>query len=323
MTEESLSRPFRWTCALVALLALACGAEPDDGRLVVGFSQIGAESDWRSAETRSMREEAARRGIELKLADAQQRQENQIKALKTFIAQGVDAIVLAPVQETGWEPVLRDVRAAGIPVVLVDRGVEVSDDTLYATLVASDFVEEARMAARWLVERTGGRANVVELRGTVGSSPALDRQEGFAEVLAQHPGMRVVASQDAEFKRSKGKEVMEAILKAKQAEGVAIDAVYAHNDDMALGAIQALEAAGLKPGEEVLVVSIDGVRAAFEAMVAGKLNATVECLPLLGPQAFDAVEKLVRGEPVPKRVVVPDRLFDQSQAAAELPNRQY
>ena len=300
----------------------ACGpSEPSgDGRRVVGFSQIGAESDWRAAETRSIQSEAARRGVELKFADAQGKQENQIRALKTFVAQKVDAIVLAPVIETGWENVLRDVAAAGIPVVLVDRGVAVSDPSLYATLIASDFVEEGRLAARWLADATGGECALVELQGTVGSAPAIDRRKGFMEVLAQHPRMKVLKTQSGEFSRAKGKEVMEAFLKS---EGRSIQAVYAHNDDMALGAIQAIEAFGLQPGVEVRVVSIDGVKAAFEAMVAGKLDCTVECSPLLGPLAFDAVERLARGEKLEPRTVVQDRVFTKADAAAELPKRQY
>jgi simple sugar transport system substrate-binding protein len=305
---------------VLALWLAGCGSGAGEpGRLVVGFSQIGAESNWRVAETRSIQEEAAARGIELRFADAQGKQENQIHALKTFVAQGVDAIVLAPVVESGWERVLSDVAAAGIPVVLVDRGVA-ADPSLYATLIASDFVEEGRMAARWLAEATGGVARIVELRGTVGSAPAIDRERGFAEVLAQHPRMEIVLSQSGEFSIAKGKEVMEAFLKAKRDE---IDAVYAHNDDMALGAIQAIEAAGLRPGSEVLVVSIDAGRPAFEAMVAGRLNCAVECSPLLGPLVFDAVEALAEGEPVDERVVVPDRLFPRETAAAELPQRKY
>jgi simple sugar transport system substrate-binding protein len=304
------------------LLALAAcgGGEKGPARLTVGFSQIGAESDWRAAETRSIQAEAQKRGIELKLADAQGRQELQVAALKRFVAQGVDAIVLAPKTETGWEGVLAEVKAAGIPVVLVDRGVEVADPALYATLIASDFVAEGRMAAEWLVQATGGKARVVELQGSVGSAPALDRQRGFAEGIAQHPGIEILLSQSGEFSRAKGKEVMEAFLQARGAE---IDAVYAHNDDMALGAIQALEAAGRRPGQDVKVVSIDAVRAAFEAMAAGKLNATVECNPLLGPLAFDAVERLARGESVEKRVVVQDRLFTADLAASVLSTREY
>jgi len=304
------------------LVVAACGAESAStgARLTVGFSQIGAESDWRAAETRSIQSEAEKRGIELKLADAQGRQELQVAALKGFIAQGVDAIVLAPKTEAGWDAILSEVRAAGIPVVLVDRGVDVADPELYATLIASDFVAEGRMAAEWLAQATEGKARVVELQGSVGSAPAIDRQRGFAEGIAAHPGIEILLAQSGEFSRAKGKEVMEAFLQARGAE---IDAVYAHNDDMALGAIQALEAAGRRPGVDVKVVSIDGVRAAFEAMVAGKLNASVECNPLLGPLAFDAVERLVRGESVEKRVVVQDRLFTADQAAGLLPTREY
>lgn len=304
---------------LLAVAACSGASAPDD-RITVGFSQIGAESDWRAAETRSIQGEAQRRGIELKLADAQGRQELQVAALKAFLAQGVDAIVLAPKTEAGWDAVLAEVRAAGIPVVLVDRGVDVADPDLYATLIASDFVAEGRMAAEWLAQECAGRARVVELQGSVGSAPAIDRQRGFAEGIAAHPGIEILLSQSGEFSRAKGKEVMEAFL---QARGEEIDAVYAHNDDMALGAIQALEAAGRRPGRDVKVVSIDGVRAAFEAMLAGKLNASVECNPLLGPLAFDAVERLVRGEAVEKRVVVEDRLFTADQAAALLPTREY
>ncbi len=310
-------RPALLACALS--LSAACGSG-ERAAVTVGFSQVGAESDWRAAETRSIRLEAERRGIDLLFADAQGRQEQQVAALKRFVAQEVDAIVLAPKTKTGWDSVLAEVRSAGIPVVLVDRGVDVEGGSLYATLIASDFVEEGRMAARWLAQATGGKARIAELSGTVGSDPAIDRQRGFAEVLAQNPGMVVILSHSGEFARAKGKEVMEAFLVAR---GDEIDAVYAHNDDMALGAIQALDASGRLPGTDVLVVSIDGVKAAFEAMAAGKLNATVECNPLLGPLAFDAVEKLLRGEEVDPRIVVQDRLFTADQAAALLSSREY
>lgn len=309
--------------ALVVTVGVGCSSKKQPEQtsgLVVGFSQIGAESAWRTAETESIKAEAAARGITLKFSDAQQKQENQIKAIKSFVAQGVDAIILAPVVETGWEPVLREAKRAGIPVVLVDRGVTVSDDSLYATLIASDFVEEGRMAARWLADKMNGKANIVELQGTPGAAPAIDRKRGFAEVLAEYPGMKIIKSQSGDFTRSGGKAVMEAFIKS---EGKRIQAVYAHNDDMALGAIQALEAAGMKPGTDVIIVSIDGVRAAFEAMVAGKLNATVECNPLLGPMAFDAVEKAVKGEKLPKKIVVQDRIFDQATAADVIHTRKY
>jgi ABC-type sugar transport system substrate-binding protein len=321
-----------WTISLLLVLAVVSqlharragaqpAATPAAGKtLRVGFSQIGAESAWRTAETESIRGEAAGRGIELKFSDAQQKQENQIKALRAFIAQKVDAIILAPVVESGWEPVLREAQRAGIPVILVDRGVKVSDESLYATLIASDFVEEGRMAGRWLVDRLGGSGNVVELQGTPGSAPAIDRKKGFEEVVAQQPSIKIIKSQTGDFTRAKGKEVMEAFLKAG---GRNINAVYAHNDDMGLGAIQAIEEAGLHPGRDILVVSIDGVRGAFEAMIAGKLNCSVECNPLLGPLAFDAVEQIAAGKTVPKKVLVQDELFDAARAREVIEQRKY
>lgn len=328
----------RWAWALglaAALVLVGCGSPqrsaeggqptstgptPGAKKLVVGFSQIGAESAWRTAETESIRSEAAKRGVDLRFSDAQQKQENQIKALRSFIALDVDAIILAPVVETGWDAVLKEAKEAGIPVVLVDRGVKVSDPSYFATLIASDFVREGQMAAAWLADKMNGKGNVVQLEGTPGSAPANDRRRGFEEELRKHPEMKVIASQTGEFTRAKGKEVMEAFLKA---HGRQIQALYAHNDDMALGAIQAIEEAGLQPGVDIVIVSIDGVRAAFEAMIAGKLNCTVECNPLLGPLVFDAIRKVVTGEPVEKVTVVPDRVFDQAQAKEELPNRKY
>ncbi len=295
-------------------------AGAQSNRLVVGFSQIGAESSWRTAETNSIRAEAEKRGIELKFSDAQQKQENQVKAINAFIAQKVDAIILAPVVETGWEPTLKRAKDAGIPVILVDRGVQVSDDSLFTTLIASDFVAEGRMAAQWLADALDGAGNIVELQGTPGSAPAIDRKKGFEEGIAAFPDLKIIRSQTGEFTRAKGKEVMEAFLKSA---GDEIDAVYAHNDDMALGAIQAIEESGRKPGVDILIVSIDGVRAAFEAMVAGTLNCTVECNPLLGPAAFDAVEAAVAGETLPKWIVVEDRVYDQTTAADVIDSRQY
>jgi len=296
--------------------ALAAADKP-----VVGFSQIGAESAWRTANTDSIKGEAAKRGINLKFADAQQKQENQIKALRSFIAQDVDVIAFSPVVETGWEPVLREIKKAGIPVILTDRAVKVSDPSLYVTFVGSDFVEEGRRAGKWLVEKTKGQAVIAELVGTPGSAPAIDRKKGFEEAIAGQAGMKIIKSQSGDFTRAKGKEVMETFLKSP--EGKSINVLYAHNDDMALGAIQAIEEAGLKPGTDIVIVSIDGVKAAFEAMVAGKLNCTVECNPLIGPQLFDLVADVVAGKPLPKRIAVEEGIYDQSQAAAALPSRQY
>ena len=325
-------KAFSLTLAAAALMLCSCGEKsnaPTNGgdksasggkKLTVGFSQIGAESAWRTAETDSIRSEAEKRGVDLKFSDAQQKQENQIKALRTFVANGVDAIILAPVVETGWEPVLKEIKSANIPVILVDRGVKVSDESLYATLIASDFVEEGRRAGDWLAKKLGGKGNVVELEGTIGAAPAIDRKKGFHEVIDKNPGMKILRSQSGDFTRAKGKEVMEAFLKA---EGKNIQAVYAHNDDMALGAIQAIDEAGMKPGTDIIVVSIDGVKAAFEAMVAGKLNCTVECNPLLGPAAFDAIEAIKAGKTLEKKTIAKDELFEQSQAKDVIASRKY
>lgn len=288
--------------------------------LTVGFAQVGAESSWRTAETESIKAEAEIRGVNLKFSDAQGKQENQIKAVNNFIAQGVDAIILAPVVETGWEQVLKEAKDAEIPVVLVDRGLEVTDDSLYTTLIASDFVAEGRMAGEWLAKKTENKASIIELQGTPGAAPAIDRKKGFEQAIKAHEGMKIIASQSGDFRRSGGKEVTEALLKV---HGDKVTAIYAHNDDMALGAIQAIEEAGKKPGTDIIIVSVDGVKGAFDAMVKGTLNCTVECSPLLGPLAFDAVEKAVAGEELPKSTVVDDKVYDQSVAADVIASRKY
>ena len=306
--------------ALALLAFSAFNLQAADRKLTVGFAQVGAESAWRTAETESIKSDAAKRGVNLKFSDAQGKQENQIKAVRAFIAQGVDAIILAPVVETGWEPVLREAKRAKIPVVLVDRGIKSADESLFATLIASDFVAEGRMAAEWLAKKSGGQARIIELQGTPGAAPAIDRKKGFEAGISAHPGMKIIASQSGDFRRSGGKEVTEALLKGA---GAGATAVYAHNDDMALGALQALEEAGKRPGTDVMVLSIDGVKGAFESMVAGKLNCTVECNPLLGPMAFEAVEKALKGDKLPKKTIVQDRVFEATAAAAELPKRKY
>ncbi|PPV04881.1 transcriptional regulator, LacI family [Xanthomonas bromi] len=312
---------------VLAVLAGGCSRGGEQGaqagQITVGFSQVGAESEWRTANTASVKAALAAPTFRLKFSDAQQKQENQIKALRSFIAQRVDVIAFSPVVESGWETVLREAKAANIPVVLTDRSVKVSDPALYATLIGSDFVEEGRKAARWLIQDSQGKPGpirVAELQGTVGSAPANDRMQGFHEVLDADPRFQVVRSQSGDFTRAKGKEVMESFLKA---ENNRIDVLFAHNDDMAIGAIQAIEEAGRKPGQDIRIVSIDGVRGAFEAMQAGKLNATVECNPLFGPQLAKLIADVKAGRPVPRRVLVDEGVFTQQQAAAELPKRRY
>jgi simple sugar transport system substrate-binding protein len=292
-------------------------------KIVMGFSQIGAESEWRTANSESVKSAAKEAGIELKFSDAQQKQENQIKAIRSFIAQKVDVIAFSPVVESGWDTVLREAKAAKIPVILTDRAVDSKDTSLYVTFMGSDFVEEGRKAGRWLVEKVKsqpGDVNVVELQGTVGSAPAIDRKKGFEEVIKAEPRIKIIRSQTGDFTRAKGKEVMEAFLKA---EGKKINVLYAHNDDMAIGAIQAIEEAGLKPSKDITIISIDAVKGAFEAMMAGKLDVSIECSPLLGPQLMSAAKDLMAGKTLPRRIVTEESIFPKEVAAAEFPKRKY
>ena len=307
-----------------AAFTLATGVLPShaaDKPIVLGFSQIGAESAWRTANTQSIKDAAHQAKVNLVFSDAQQKQENQIKALRSFVAQGVDVIAFSPVVESGWEPVLTEIKVAGIPVVLSDRAVDVTDPSLFATFIGSDFVEEGKKAGNWLADKTGGKATVVELSGTPGAAPALNRAKGFREAIASHPDMKIVKSQSGDFTRTKGKEVMEAFLRAPDAKN--ITALFAHNDDMALGAIQAIEEAGLQPGKDILIVSIDGVKDALEDIKAGKLNCSVECNPLIGDQIMDLAKKLAAHQEVPKRINSKEGLFDSSNVAAALPGRKY
>ena len=314
---------FKIASALAALM-LVVPAAAAQKKIVLGFAQIGAESEWRTANTESIKASAKAAGIELKFSDAQQKQENQLKAIRGFIAQRVDVIAFSPVVESGWDTVLKEAKAAGIPVILSDRAVDTKDQSLWVSFMGSDFVEEGRRAGKWLVDDLAkkgmkGDVNIVELQGTVGSAPAIDRKKGFEEVIKTHPNLKITRSQTGDFTRAKGKEVMEAFLKADKN----IQVLFAHNDDMAIGAIQAIEEAGLKPGKDIIIVSIDGVKGAFEAMMAGKLNCSVECSPLLGPQLMSAVKDLVAGKTLPKRIVTQEGVFPMEKAAAAFPSRQY
>jgi len=290
---------------------------------VLGFSPIVSWGNWNGPNAESIRDAARDAGIELRLEDARHSQEKQVATLRSFITRKVDVIVFSPVVDNGWEGVLREIRSAGIPVILMDRHIEVSDESLYASLVGSDFVEEGRRAGRWLLENTRnlpGEIDIVELQGSVGSAPANDRKQGFAEVIAADARHRIIRSESAEFDRARAREVMAGFL---QAEGKRIRVLFAHNDSMALGGIEAIEAAGFKPGSDILVIAIEGSRTGLEAIVAGKLNVTVECNPLLGPQLIAVVRDLAEGKPVPRRVVTKESVFTRENAAAELPNRPY
>ena len=287
--------------------------------LIIGYAQIGAESEWRAANTISIKETAEQLGVELRFLDAQQKQENQILAVRKFIVEKVDVIGISPIVETGWTEVFQEAKDAGIPIILVDRRAAVPDD-LYVSYLGSDFLEEGRNAARAMVNLVDGKANIVELVGTIGSAPANDRYTGFREILKDYPQMKIIASESGDFTRARGKEVMEKFLRTY---GDKITALYAHNDDMALGAIDAIENYGLKPGVDIKIVSVDAARGAFEAMIAGKLNATVECNPLLGPQFFELALKVVNGESIPKWVPSLEGIFFPEDASQILPTRKY
>ena len=321
---------------LSAMTLTACGSDSggsdagsgsggDSGSITMGFAQVGAESGWRTANTTSIQDSAEEAGVDLKFTDAQGKQENQIQAIRSYIQQKVDVIAFSPVVETGWDAVLQEAKSANIPVILTDRAVD-SDASLYKTFIGSDFVVEGEKAGQWLVDNAAdsdvdgdGTVNVVQLEGTTGAAPAIDRAEGFADVISSDPTIEVTASQTGDFTRDGGKQVMESFLQSDDS----IDVVYAHNDDMGLGAIEAIEAAGLTPGTDIKIITVDAVKDGMQALADGKINFIVECSPLLGPQLMDLAEKVVAGDEVEPRVLTEETTFTQEEAKEALPTRQY
>jgi ABC-type sugar transport system substrate-binding protein len=310
--------------AALALTMTGCagggGGGNDDELITVGFAQTGSESGWRSANTESMKTAfSEENGFELVFNAADNKIEAQIAAVRSFINQGVDAIVIAPIVEDGWDDVLNEAKEAGIPVILEDRTVTASDD-LYAAWVGLDFRNEGVMAGQWAAETFGDTpTNLVVLEGTTGSAPANDRAEGFAEAI-EGTGITTLDSQTGNFTRADGKTVMEGFL---QKYGDDIDLVYAHNDDMALGAIDAIEAAGLVPGTDIQIVSIDAVKDGMLALIDGKINFIVECNPLLGDLAAGLVKDVLAGKDVEKEIYVEDQSFTPEQAAEVIDERLY
>ena len=282
-------------------------------KLRVGFSQTEEDGPWRIAESKSMRDEAAKRGYELVYTNARGATAQQVSDLEDLIAQRVDAIFLAPREAKGFEGPLQAAKAAGIPVILIDRELEGSkagED--YVTFIGSNFIEEGKRAGEWLAKQTSGKAGIIELLGTAGSSVANDRHQGFVDAIKAHPDMKILAAQDGNFTRAQGQKLMESLI---QAHGKSITAVYTHNDEMALGAVQALKSANMNPGKDVIVVSVDGPKSALEAIQKGEMNATVECNPRFGPVAFDTLEKFKRGEKVDTKIINTDRFYDATNVA--------
>ncbi|MCV2395727.1 ABC transporter substrate-binding protein [Actinotalea sp. M2MS4P-6] len=308
-----------------ALVVSGCSSGSDSGSasgdtITVGFAQTGSESGWRSANTESMKAAfSTDNGFDLVFNAADNDPAAQIAAVRSFINQGVDAIVIAPIVEDGWDDVLTEAKDAGIPVVLEDRTVTASED-LYATWVGLDFKLEGEKAGEWAAQTFTEPTKMVVLEGTTGSAPANDRAEGFDAAIAGTP-IEKIDSQTGDFTRDGGKSVMEGFLQKYGVDG--IDLVYAHNDDMALGAIEAIEAAGATPGEDIKIVSIDAVHDGMQALVDGKINYIVECNPLLGDKAADLVKKVLAGDAVDKRTIVEDQAFDQAAAEEALPDRKY
>ncbi len=314
--------------AAVSMLVLSVAAFAAPKTWVVGFSQIGSESEWRTADTRSVQDAITNDPtLVMVYSDAQQKQENQIRALRSFIARKVDVILFTALVETGYGPVLREAQQAKIPVIMIDRDVAKEDQKYRLTIMGSDFIKEGEKVGHWLekylkdkgIDDGSTPIDFAELQGTTGSAPATERAIGFRNVQKLHPNWEIKHSQDGDFTSSQGKQVMEAFLK----DDPKIQVLFAHNDQMALGAIQAIKEAGLQPGKDIVIISIDAVKGIFQAIVNGEANATIECNPLLGPQAVQAIHDLRAGKKLPARIWTIESQFDATNAAAALPDRQY
>lgn len=325
---------FTGSILMVALALAGCskkgpeakGAKGDKKVITVGYAQVGAESDWRLANTESFKSTfTAENGYKLVFDDAQQKQENQIKAMRNFIQQDVDYIVVAPVVETGWETVLGEAKAAGIPVILSDRQMKVSDDSLYLCWVGGNFLKEGRDSVIWLNDylkkngRDSEKLNVLLIQGTIGSSAQVGRTQGITEGLAKNPNYNLLAKQTGEFTQAKGQEVMESFLKQYDD----IDVVFAENDNMAWGAVDAIKAAGKQPGKDIIIICFDAVHETFNKMMAGEINCAVECNPLHGPRVDSIIKTLEAGGTVDKIAYVDEGVFDEANAEAMLPTRKY
>jgi len=281
----------------------------EEDTLLLGFSQLGSESGWRIGNSKSIQDAAEKAGIQLMFDNAEQKQEKQIKALRSFIAYKVDVIAFSPIVEDGWDNVLAEAKSAGIPVLLVDRYIRTEDDSLYAGHVGSDFMEEGRKAGQYLMEKTAGmdKVKIVEITGTEDSTPMRHRSEGFREILANSERYTILQSISGDFLRSKGWECMVTLLN----EYKDIDVLYSHNDQMTYGAIEAIEAVNLKPGVDIVIISVDGEQAAIDLLKEGKINCVVECTPLLGEEVIQLALRMKRNETIPRYNYSEERMFTE------------
>lgn len=299
----------------------------NDGKekpIVLGYSQLGDESTWRTRNSLSITTAAKKAGIKIMFEDAMQDQANQIKALRSFIAYKVDVIAFSPLVETGWDTVLGEAKAAHIPVILVDRMIETADESLYTCALSSDFKLEGRRAGEFLLKKyknAPGPINIVEIAGTAESTPAIGRYEGFREVLAPYPKFHVIFSEDGDFMASKGRELMQKILARYNPKE--INVLYSHNDDMTFGAIEVMREAGIKPGKDIAIISVDATQRSINYLKVGLINCVIECNPNSGPQVMELARDVVAGEPVPKRTYIEETRFDEFGAVDTIENRGY
>jgi simple sugar transport system substrate-binding protein len=322
-------RHIRVALVIICLLTLAaCDRKPrndgEDNPIVLGYSQLGDESTWRTRNSFSITTAAKKAGIKIMFDDAMQNQANQIKALRSFIAYKVDVIAFSPLVETGWDTVLGEAKAAGIPVILVDRMIDTDDQSLYACALSSDFNLEGRRAGEFLLKKyrnVPGPVNIVELAGTAESTPAIGRYKGFRDVLSTNPKFRVIFSEDGDFMASKGRELMRKIL--SRYDRKEINVLYSHNDDMTFGAIEVMREAGIVPGKDIAIISVDATQRSVDYLKMGVINCVIECNPNSGPQVMELARKVVAGEPVPKRTYIEETRFDEFSDVASILNRGY
>jgi len=312
---------------LLSLLSAACtgsNIEPSiddiDDLIVLGFSQLGDESEWRTASSEDIRRAAADARIQLMFDNARQQQFNQIRAIRSFILRGVSVIAFCPIVEEGWDNVLEEAKAANIPVIIVDRTIVTENEGMFTAFIGSDFHREGVKAGEWIVERFAdaeGPIKIAEIRGTPDSSPTIGRYNGLREVLADNPKFEIVISIDGDFMRSKGRECMETILR----EAPDIDILYAHNDDMALGAIEIMEENGIRPGQDIIIISVDAQSSGLEALAQGKINCLIECSPYVGDSLMELVKTIVSGGPFERYTFTETRVFTDQDDFSTLPIR--
>ena len=295
-------------------------AETAEPSVLLGFSQLGWESAWRLANTESIKSAAEEAGVSLMYDNAEQKQERQIKAIREFIAYQVDVIVFSPIVENGWDNVLQEAKDAGIPVLTTDRMIHTADDSLYAGFIGSDFRQEGRSAGEFLIKKAEGRdLHIVELSGTIDSTPMLQRAEGFREAIAGHANLKLIDSMSGDFLRPKGRECMKALLEKHEC----IDVLYSHNDAMTLGAISAMEEAGIVPGRDIIIITVDAQQEAIDLLKEGKINCVVECKPDIGPTVMELAEKLARGEEIPKHTFSREQVFTEFDDLSAIAPRGY